>query len=155
MVGAGDFDGDDRADLLWRNARTGSNTIWKSGDSSTWQAVTSVTDLHWKIVGVGDFNGDGKDDLVDERFDAVVCDFLPPVVNLPERLPCPSILFTHNVEAEIWRRHAENAGNPVSFKVSHELRESERDPKLADLVAVPGDPSRDIAVMVMGDSPWP
>jgi sugar transferase (PEP-CTERM/EpsH1 system associated) len=47
-------------------------------------------------------------------FDAVVCDFLPPVVNLPAKLPCPSILFTHNVEAEIWRRHAENATNPLS-----------------------------------------
>ena len=44
----------------------------------------------------------------------MVCDFLPPVVNLPERLPCPAILFTHNVEAEIWRRHAEQAANPVS-----------------------------------------
>jgi len=52
--------------------------------------------------------------LARERFDAVVCDFLPPVVNLPERLPCPSILFTHNVEAEIWRRHAETAANPAS-----------------------------------------
>jgi sugar transferase (PEP-CTERM/EpsH1 system associated) len=55
-----------------------------------------------------------EDLLARERFDAVVCDFLPPVVNLPERLPCPSIVFTHNVEAEIWRRHAEQAGNPVS-----------------------------------------
>jgi sugar transferase (PEP-CTERM/EpsH1 system associated) len=52
--------------------------------------------------------------LATGRYDAVVCDFLPPVVNLPERLPCPSILFTHNVEAEIWRRHAEQATNPVS-----------------------------------------
>jgi sugar transferase (PEP-CTERM/EpsH1 system associated) len=52
--------------------------------------------------------------LAVERFDAVVCDFLPPVVNLPERLPCPAILFTHNVEAEIWRRHAEQARNPLS-----------------------------------------
>jgi len=53
--------------------------------------------------------------LLDERrFDAIVCDFLPPVVNLPERLPCPSILFTHNVEAEIWRRHAENARGPIA-----------------------------------------
>jgi sugar transferase (PEP-CTERM/EpsH1 system associated) len=52
--------------------------------------------------------------LVTERFDAVVCDFLPPVVNLPERLPCPAILFTHNVEAELWRRHAEQAAHPVS-----------------------------------------
>ncbi|HEX6973423.1 MAG TPA: glycosyltransferase, partial [Vicinamibacterales bacterium] len=52
--------------------------------------------------------------LAERRFDAVVCDFLPPVVNMPETLPCPSILFTHNVETEIWRRHAENATNPVS-----------------------------------------
>jgi sugar transferase (PEP-CTERM/EpsH1 system associated) len=52
--------------------------------------------------------------LARERFDLVVCDFLPPAVNLPERLPCPSIVFTHNVEAEIWRRHAEQAANPVS-----------------------------------------
>ena len=52
--------------------------------------------------------------LARERFDAVVCDFLPPAVNLPDRLPCPSIVFTHNVEAEIWRRHAEQAANPVS-----------------------------------------
>jgi glycosyltransferase involved in cell wall biosynthesis len=52
--------------------------------------------------------------LQEGRFDALVCDFLPPVVNLPDRLPCPAILFTHNVEAEIWRRHAENAGNPLA-----------------------------------------
>ena len=52
--------------------------------------------------------------LLDERrFDAIVCDFLPPAINLPKRLPCPAILFTHNVEAEIWRRHAETATNPV------------------------------------------
>ena len=55
--------------------------------------------------------------LATERFDAVVCDFLPPVVNLPPRLPCPSIVFTHNVEAEIWRRHAEQASNPVSKRL--------------------------------------
>ena len=48
-----------------------------------------------------------------ERFDLIVCDFLPPAVNLPLRLACPSVLFTHNVEAEIWRRHAETARNPV------------------------------------------
>lgn len=53
--------------------------------------------------------------LAAQTFDAIVCDFLPPVVNLPARLPCPAILFTHNVEAEIWRRHAENAANPLSL----------------------------------------
>jgi len=43
-----------------------------------------------------------------------VCDFLVPAVNLRRALPCPSILFTHNVEAEIWRRHAENAAGRLS-----------------------------------------
>jgi polysaccharide biosynthesis protein PslH len=51
------------------------------------------------------------------RFDTVICDFLPPVVNMPQAVPCPSILFTHNVEAEIWRRHAETAGNPVAARL--------------------------------------
>jgi polysaccharide biosynthesis protein PslH len=55
--------------------------------------------------------------LTIERFDALVCDFLPPVINLPETLSCPSIVFTHNVEAEIWRRHAENASNAVSRRL--------------------------------------
>ena len=47
-------------------------------------------------------------------FDVIVADFLPPVANLPRTLAIPSVLFTHNVEAEIWRRHAENASNPFS-----------------------------------------
>jgi glycosyltransferase involved in cell wall biosynthesis len=57
--------------------------------------------------------------LARERFDAVVCDFLTPVVSLPasadgrEDRPA-TILFTHNVEAEIWRRYAETAANPAS-----------------------------------------
>lgn len=61
-----------------------------------------------------DYRSDIDRLLRERRFDAVVCDFLPPVVNLPDSLPCPAILFTHNVEAEIWRRHSENATNPVA-----------------------------------------
>jgi sugar transferase (PEP-CTERM/EpsH1 system associated) len=45
--------------------------------------------------------------LAAQPFDLIVCDFLFPAVNLPRRLPCPAVLFTHNVESEIWRRHAE------------------------------------------------
>jgi sugar transferase (PEP-CTERM/EpsH1 system associated) len=59
------------------------------------------------------FSGRLQQLLEERHFDAIVCDFLPPAINLPKRLPCPAILFTHNVEAEIWRRHAENAPNPV------------------------------------------
>jgi sugar transferase (PEP-CTERM/EpsH1 system associated) len=55
--------------------------------------------------------------LAAQSYDAVVCDFLVPAVNVPERLPCRSILFTHNVEAEIWRRHAETATNPITRRL--------------------------------------
>lgn len=41
--------------------------------------------------------------------DLVVCDFLAPAVNLPADIPVPTVLFQHNVEAEIWRRHSEVA----------------------------------------------
>ena len=61
-----------------------------------------------------DYAGRVRELLRTGRFDAVVCDFLPPLVNMPRQLPCPAILFTHNVEAEIWRRHAETATNPVA-----------------------------------------
>ncbi len=46
------------------------------------------------------------------RFDLIVCDFLPPLVNLPARLPCPAVLFTHNVEAEIWRSARRDRDRP-------------------------------------------
>ena len=45
--------------------------------------------------------------LRERTFDLIVCDFLFPAVNLPRALPCPAVVFTHNVESEIWRRHAE------------------------------------------------
>jgi sugar transferase (PEP-CTERM/EpsH1 system associated) len=51
--------------------------------------------------------------LQTQAFDLVVCDFLFPAVNLPRRLPCPAVLFTHNVESEIWRRHAETTPGAI------------------------------------------
>jgi polysaccharide biosynthesis protein PslH len=48
-----------------------------------------------------------------QPFDLIVCDFLVPAVNMPDTLPCPAVLFTHNVESEIWRRHVEQQSNPV------------------------------------------
>lgn len=48
------------------------------------------------------------------QIDLVVCDFLTPWVNMPRDLGVPVVLFQHNVEAEIWRRHTEVASNPLS-----------------------------------------
>lgn len=42
-----------------------------------------------------------------QHFDIVVCDFLMPAVNMPKNLATPTLLFQHNVEAMIWRRHYE------------------------------------------------
>lgn len=47
------------------------------------------------------------------RFDALVCDFLMPSINVPAPIGCPSVLFQHNVEAMIWKRHYEVQSNPV------------------------------------------
>jgi polysaccharide biosynthesis protein PslH len=47
------------------------------------------------------------------KSEVAICDFLDAAVNFPERLSIPSVLFQHNVESEIWRRHAETATNPV------------------------------------------
>lgn len=44
-----------------------------------------------------------------ERPDLVVADFPHSAVLLPERIAIPSVMFTHNVEAEIFDRHAEHA----------------------------------------------
>jgi sugar transferase (PEP-CTERM/EpsH1 system associated) len=46
-------------------------------------------------------------------FDLLVCDFLAPAANLPRTLATPTILFQHNVEAMIWKRHYEIQTNPV------------------------------------------
>ena len=45
--------------------------------------------------------------------DVVVCDFLFPSLNVPDGLGAPTVLFQHNVEAMIWERHAQVAGNPI------------------------------------------
>jgi glycosyltransferase involved in cell wall biosynthesis len=45
-----------------------------------------------------------------EKFDAMVCDFLAPAPNCPLE---QCVLFQHNVETLIWRRHVENAADPL------------------------------------------
>ena len=50
------------------------------------------------------------------QFDVAVCDFLDAAVNFPAS-SSPSILFQHNVESEIWRRHAETETNPAKRSI--------------------------------------
>jgi glycosyltransferase involved in cell wall biosynthesis len=49
----------------------------------------------------------------ERRVDVAVCDFLDAAVNFPRKLTVPCVLFQHNVESEIWRRHALTESNPA------------------------------------------
>ena len=51
--------------------------------------------------------------LTKEKFDVIVCDFLAAAGIIPWNHPCPKVLFAHNVEALIWKRHFEVASNPL------------------------------------------
>jgi glycosyltransferase involved in cell wall biosynthesis len=48
-----------------------------------------------------------------DKFDVLVCDFLQPSVNVPPGLRVATVLFQHNVEAMIWKRHYEVQRNPL------------------------------------------
>jgi len=62
----GDFTGDGRPDLLWRNTATGQNVIWNmSGATFRSQAtLPTVADTNWDIAATADLNGDGQCDIV-------------------------------------------------------------------------------------------
>jgi glycosyltransferase involved in cell wall biosynthesis len=51
--------------------------------------------------------------LKEQTFDVMVCDFLQPSVNVPANLDVATVLFQHNVEAMIWKRHYEVHKNPL------------------------------------------
>lgn len=52
-----------------------------------------------------------EDVLAENAHDILVCDFLHPAINLPDEINIPTLLFQHNVEAMIWKRHYQVANN--------------------------------------------
>ena len=51
--------------------------------------------------------------LSSSNFDVIVCDFLVPGSLMHWKTAPPTILFTHNVEAQVWERHYKVTTNPV------------------------------------------
>ena len=95
--------------------------------------------------------------LREQAYDLIVCDFLVPAVNLPKALPCPAVLFTHNVEAEIWRRHTEMKTSVPArwmYRLQHKrMLEFERDTlKRFDGVLAVSDADRDTFARLYPDS---
>ncbi len=76
VAGIGDFNGDGKSDILWRNA-SGANYVWHLNGASISGGVLTIVsqgllpsvDTSWSVVGIGDFNGDGKSDILWRRTD--------------------------------------------------------------------------------------
>ena len=56
--------------------------------------------------------------LTAQIYDVILCDFLLTAAVIPWDYAAPKVLFTHNVEAQIWERHYKTSRNPVWKAVS-------------------------------------
>ena len=64
-MGAGDFNGDGDADILWQNAN-GQAAIWLMNGTSVDQRAAGRHQPGAELarLGTGDYNGDGKSDIL-------------------------------------------------------------------------------------------
>jgi VCBS repeat protein len=66
IVGAGDFNGNGRDDILWRNDSTGQLFMQLMNGTAIvgGGVIYTEADLAWKVVALGDYNGDGRADIL-------------------------------------------------------------------------------------------
>jgi len=79
IAGTGDFNGDGRSDILWRN-NDGSLSDWLATPNGGFaandaNAFTKVS-TSWHVVSTGDFNGDGREDLLWRSDSGALSDWL-------------------------------------------------------------------------------
>jgi hypothetical protein len=68
LVGAGDTNGDGRADLVWQHKTEGWLAVWLLDGTrvlaTQYLSINKMADVRWTIVGVGDVNGDRRADIL-------------------------------------------------------------------------------------------
>lgn len=92
------------------------NKNWKSYLRLIWEALFSRTPLISTKYDSPDTRHRLQQLVRENEYDLLVCDYLAPLVNLlgiERSLNLPIVLFHHNVESLIWRRHVENARDPL------------------------------------------
>ena len=79
IVGTGDFNGDGRSDILWRNS-DGTLSDWLGNAAGGFAAndgnASTRVGNEWKVIGTGDFNGDGRTDILWRNNDGTLSDWL-------------------------------------------------------------------------------
>src|SRR6185436_8612672 len=62
--GVGDFNGDGKSDILWRQDASGQVVVWlMDGLTIAGSSLFALDDLSWDVAGVADVNGDAKADI--------------------------------------------------------------------------------------------
>jgi FG-GAP-like repeat len=65
VAGVGDFNGDGKADILWRHRNGITNVFFMDGPTVLGGSNTARQfGPEWRVVGVGDFNGDSRSDIL-------------------------------------------------------------------------------------------
>ncbi len=82
VVGTGDFDGDMRADILWRKSdgtlvewNMNGSTVASSGLVTSSGGLAVKLDATWSVAGIGDFNGDDKRDVLWRNTDGTLVEW--------------------------------------------------------------------------------